>query len=74
MSAAGDSSPVLSCPHCGGGIQVLVDADAVDATVDAREALIDAVSAGISVWADAQQRMVVGMAVVKAPVGELIPC
>lgn len=46
----------------------MVDADAVDDAVDARETLINEVSKGIEAWVDAEKRMIVGMAVVKAPV------
>ena len=46
---------------------VLVDADAVDTVVLAREALSDAVTVRIAAWAKAEQAMIEGVAVVKAP-------
>jgi hypothetical protein len=60
-------SSFQACPHCGGALLVLVDADAVDTVVLAREALSDAVTVRIAAWAKAEQAMIEGVAVVKAP-------
>lgn len=53
----------VTCPHCGGALQVLIPADAADDACQARDQVID----GITDWANAQRRMILGVGLGKAP-------
>jgi hypothetical protein len=56
----------LTCPHCGKPIQVIYDADAVDASVALREELIGAFADGVSKYANSMSAVVQSPMVIPA--------